>query len=151
MIEMKKRNAFRCPKCGSTVFEGDHFCSACGNEFFKEDWSTEKVELMKQRMVLDYDQKEKKRGGVFIVLAVIAALVLLFAMDLYYPTEEKKLEAIVTKVQELILQEDYETAMVEVQAIRVKKEGLFDSNYDHWENQRKDLIKLIEQKQKEKK
>jgi predicted RNA-binding Zn-ribbon protein involved in translation (DUF1610 family) len=157
---------YKCPNCGNNLLvDREHivqFCSQCGTQlkipetlFDHEKFVLEHEEKVRQRKFEEEQIREKERAktgrrGLFIILGVLGGCLLLLFL-LTYQSEQKYIKADqqIAYVQQLISEGNYDRALIETESIRVAKDGLFDSKYKHYENARKDLIKLIKQKQKE--
>jgi len=149
----------KCENCGANMnTDTDNamrFCPFCGTAMkLPEDYvdlakfTLKHNETVRQRKVSEEKEDEKRSlkitGIIFGAIFAIIALIFILRGNI-----DAKLEATTAKVQQLILDRDYDQALILAQTIRVEKDGLFDPKYDRWENQRKDLIKIIEQKKKE--
>lgn len=135
----KKPIAF-CPYCGYSVKLPE---SSTDFERFKMEHNEEvrRRKFVEERLVEKENNKSINRLFIGIAVALVFSMGLIFYLA-YAP--KNKLENQVKKVQQLIADGDYETALIEAQSIRKDKDGLFDSEPAYWDNQRKDLIKLIE-------
>lgn len=150
----------KCENCGANMnTDTDNamrFCPFCGNAIkLPEDYidlakfQAKHNEEVRKQIVKEQIESEKRNHKNTIVYGV--CLIVIMAVIWYGITQtdpDMKCERIVNKVQQLLAEENYDGAILEAQKIRVEKNGIFDSRYDRWENQRKDLIKLIEQKKK---
>lgn len=152
----------KCESCGAVMnADGNRsilYCPYCGFSLKQPETAVDYAKFVLQhneevrqriRKEKTEDEKRKNRSDWLWIVVWIMLLAASFA-GISYTNPERKLNNTVAHVQQLILEEKYEEALVEAQTIRVEKKSLFDSNYGRWENQRKDLIRLIEQKQKEK-
>lgn len=153
----------KCENCGANMnIDTDNamrFCPFCGNAMkVPEDYIdlakfTMKHEETVRQTKTKEEAEDKKRTGKLVAILFgsiigICALAIIL-VNVFHGNADAKLEKTVAEVQQLIINGDYDQALVMAQTIRVEKEGLFDERYNRWENQRKDIIKLIEQKKKE--
>lgn len=150
---------FKCENCGGNLkTDSEHrmqFCPYCGAavKIPETAFDHEKFVLEHQEKVRQQKVKEDRKGT-FIIIGVLA---LVFIMLIIYNTisdnEQKakyaNADQQIAKVQELISTGEYDQALIEAESIRVSKEGLLDWDYNKYESARKDLIKLIKEKQKE--
>lgn len=151
----------KCKQCGGSVPTKGKFCPFCGSavavpetEFDFKKFELEHKEAVRQQMVLEKDIREKKTNKgliIFLICFVLFFLAIALAVIIPRRLEENRLNQTVAKVQQLIINGDLDQAIVEVETIRVEKDGLFDSRFSKWENTRNDLKKLIEQKRRESK
>lgn len=151
----------KCENCGANMRADRRtkFCPYCGATIRQPDTVVDLEEVRanhaENMRVLEYQRKEKEdKNSNKLILGIFAGVILLLAIGFaiaFIPkaNENNSLQKQVEKVQQLIVSGDYDAALVEAQTIRVEKRGLFDDHYSKWENQRKDLIRLIEQKKKE--
>lgn len=151
----------KCDNCGANMkTDTDNamrFCPFCGNAIkMSEDYIDLAKYTMKhnenvRRQIVKENQEKEKRNNKQTIIEIICIILIIIACGflIAHVDPNRKCEQLVEKVQSLIIEENYDEAMLEAQKIRVEKRGLFDSQYDRWENQRKDLIKLIEHKRKE--
>lgn len=151
----------KCENCGANMgIDTDNamrFCPFCGNEIkIREDfvdlakYAIKHNEAVRQQIVKEKREDSKRNNKTFIIEITCFILILVvFGYLLTRVDPDMKCERLVEKVQQLIIDGKYDEALLEAQKIRVNKEGLIDERYNRWENQRKDLIKLIEQKKKE--
>ncbi len=157
----------KCSACGGSIMIDEHrailYCPFCGTKMPQKQDALDKIirhkeytrqfeEEVRQRKVAEKraDEKEKDRSSKRLLVGLVCALVVIFGFMFYMAYAPKnKLENQVKKVQQLIAEGNYNLALIEAQSIRKDKDGLFDSEPAFWEQQRKDLIKLIEQKKKE--
>ena len=157
---------YKCPNCGNNVLvDRQHiaqFCSQCGaplkipeTAFDHEKFVLEHEEKVRQRKVQEEREKERTdhKIGLIAFFSLIGLALFCFAISLIFTNASNqkyvKADKQIEIVQQLITAGDYDRALIEAESIRVAKEGLFDSKYSHYENTRKDLIKLIKEKQKE--
>lgn len=157
------KRSFKCENCGASLMVSDRepiqFCSYCGAAIQRAETAVDLERVRAEHaqtmhMMDSYDkERETKQDHKEIIIGLIILLLVLGVMCWFAfvpkAMDDKRLDAQVTKVQQLILNGNYDEALIEAQSIRVQKEGLIDDRYNRWENQRKDLIKLIEQKKKE--
>lgn len=158
--------SYKCPNCGNNVLVDRHhiaqFCSQCGTPlkipetiFDHEKFVLEHEEKVRQTKVKEAREKEKtdrKHTNAFLLLCVgIIAAAFLYLHFNVKASKQKNVKADqqIKIVQELMAAGDYDRALIEAESIRVAKDGLWDPDYKHYENARKDLIKLIKEKQKE--
>lgn len=151
----------KCENCGANMNTDTEnamrFCPFCGNAIKLPEnyvdlakYTMQHKENIRRQMREEKLDDEKRDNKSTIILFICIALVLVGIGYLFTRVDpDMKCERLVESVQRLIREENYEDALLEAQKIRVEKSGLFDSRYDRWENQRKDLIRLIEQKKKE--
>ena len=157
----------QCPSCGASITQDNEravlFCPYCGASIPQEKSDLDKIlehdkytkeleEKVRQRK--EYEkrtaQKEEERSRNRLVIVLICIFVLLLGILSYSSNApQRKLENQVKKVQQLIAQGEYDKALIEAQSIRKDKSGLFDSEPAFWDQQRNDLIKLIEEKKNE--
>lgn len=152
-----------CDNCGASMnADSDNamaFCPYCGAALKQDetiyDYARFKAKHDEQvRKTVSAEKREDDRRTVKGAIIVFASLIALCALVIVIVRANKgsadaRLEQLTTEVQQLIIDGNYDEAMVKVQGIRVEKDGWFDERYSRWENQRKDLIRLIEQKQRE--
>ena len=153
---MKK--SIKCENCGAimqTDTENElRFCPYCGYamEMPEDIVGLAKFQMKHEENVRQQKVKEQKETDkhIMIGLAVFFGLVILTVAIIFISrgNTDAGLERTVAEVQQLIIEGNYDEALIRAQTIRVQKDGLFDERYSRWENQRKDLIKLIEQKKR---
>ena len=151
----------KCENCGANMSMDTEntmrFCPFCGNAIKipenyvdLEKFKAKHTEEVRQRIVKEKLEERKRDNKSTIITAIcIVILIITCGFLIVQVDPDSKCERIVELIQQLIEKEDYDKALLEAQKIRVEKQGLFDSRFDRWENQRKDLIELIEQKKKE--
>ena len=151
----------KCKQCGGSVPTKGKFCPFCGSavpvpetEFDFKKFELEHKEAVRQQIAKEKSiQETKSNKGIAIYFICFALFILVVALAVIIPrnAEDNRLNQTVAKVQQLIINGDLDQAIVEVETIRVEKDGLFDSRFSKWENTRNDLKKLIEQKRRESK
>ena len=153
----------KCENCGANMnTDTDNamrFCPFCGAAMqLPEDivdlakFTLKHEEKVRQKKVEEHIAEDKRSAKVVAIIFGSIFGVILLALALFYGLRgnaDAKLEKLTAEVQQMILDGDYDQALIMAQSIRVEKEGLFDEHFNRWENQRKDLIRLIEQKKKE--
>lgn len=149
----------KCENCGATLQidteNAIKFCPYCGYALkLPEDmvdlakFAMKHEEAVRQRKV---EEKRKDDKRIWMIIA-IPFIVAILAVSIYFIVRgngDAKVDQIAVEVQQLIMDGDYDTALVKAQLIRVEKQGIFDDHYNKYENLRNDLIKLIEQKKRE--
>lgn len=145
-MQMDADNAMRfCPFCGAATKLPEDFVDLA-------KFTMKHEETVRQTKVKEKAESEKRTlkfaviwfGAIFAIIGLT-----LFLTNNAERQTEVKLENIIAEVQQLVADGNYDEALLKAQTIRVEKDGLFDGNYRRWENQRKDLIRLIKKKQKE--
>ena len=153
-------NPVKCQNCGAMLMQNEEksvlFCPFCGAELPKEEGAYDYSkfvlkhnEEVRQRMVEEEKKSDRRQWLIFLAIFAAFGLAIYFGVVHPHNIRVAKLEATLQEVYTDINEGRYDEAMVKVQSIRVEKEGWFDERYSRWENQRKDLIRLIEQKQRE--
>ena len=153
----------KCENCGGNLQQDSEkpvaFCPYCGVAVKQPEdlvdlakFTMKHEEEVRQRQVQESKEKEKRDNKIgFIWFGLLFAICAILTIIMLVPrnNQKKSAEETTKKVQQLILEQKYDEALLEAQNIRITKDGLFDDEYYRWENQRKELIKIIEQKQKE--
>ncbi len=151
----------KCKQCGGSVPTKGKFCPFCGSavvvpetEFDFKKFELEHKEAVRQQIAKEksiQEMKSNKETAIYFICLALFILIVALAVIIPRNAEDNRLNQTVAKVQQLILNGDLDQAIVEVETIRVEKDGLFDSRFSKWENTRNDLKKLIEQKRRESK
>lgn len=156
-------NTIHCDNCGANMnVDPDNpmqFCPYCGAALKRDEtiydyarFKAKHDEQVRQKMVAEKKEDDKRTFKwlmLFIAIPLLALVLLGVFQEVPKASEDSRLNALVEEVQQLIISGDYDEALTKAQGIRVEKDGWFDDRFSKWENQRKDLIKLIEQKQRE--
>ena len=149
----------KCDSCGANLnTDTDNviqFCPFCGNAIKMPEncidlakFVIKHEESVRKQKVIEEKARDKQLAKIFAAIFGVAIIICAMYFILR-GNNDSQLKKKVSEVQQMIIDENYDDALVAAQSIRVEKEGLFDSRYAYWENQRKDLMKLIEQKKKE--
>lgn len=147
----------KCENCGANLKadQKTRFCPYCGTIFEIAESGKFKSNQEIDLRFLDYQVKETKAKSerrLYIIAAVsLLVLFLITAAINLVPnwSEDTRINRLSDRVQQLIIEGDYEAAAIEVESIRVEKQGLFDGRYNKYETLRNDLKKLIEKKKRE--
>lgn len=101
---------------------------------------------------IDKEKKKNSRGFIFAILGMVGVMILALGMigigRLSHNAKEKKLEQTVQEIQMDIINGDYDSALIKAQSLHMDDNYSSDSK-EHWDEQREQLIELIEQKKTE--
>lgn len=118
---------------------------------FGSDNDFQKIQDLYERVTqaLYKAKKEKKRKATTSLIPILL-LILLFVLffgskAISHNNLEKKLQATVKEIQANISNGDYDTALIKAQSLHMDDDWSSKSK-EHWDEQRAELIKLIEQK-----
>lgn len=165
-MELKK---LRCPECGAN-FESNEkvsFCSHCGAKLFFDDgtktinynYKTEDVAKIKEveankEIELNKRQEEsrsQKKVGIgliiFFAIFIIGFGSLFMGIKKGSDTQERELQSIVNEIYIDINTGNYETALIKAKSLHYTADWSSEIE-EKWDDTRKSLIKIIEEKMK---
>lgn len=165
-MELKK---LRCPECGAN-FESNEkvsFCSYCGAKLFFDDgtktinynYKKEDVAKLKEievnrELELNKRQEEsrsQKKVGigliVFLAIFIIAFTSFFNGIKKESDLQEKELQGIINEIYIDINEGNYETALIKAKSLHYTADWSSEIE-EKWDDTRKALIKIIEEKMK---
>ncbi len=162
----------KCPNCGANIEIDDirdtFYCTYCGspiqrdpdNTFtyrtvdvakIKEIESNERIKIKQMEDDKKFDFSSFVIG--FATIASIGALVFIFITSYYSERkEEQRLQGIVTEIQQDIMSGDYDAALIKANGLHMSENSWANNKteeIERWNQQREELIELIEKKKKE--
>ena len=145
-----------CPNCGAILKQdSDHrylFCPFCGVEIPKEEnemiefskYVLKHEEEVRQRKVAEKAQEDRSSHRLLIGLIIGLLLIFGFVSGRHY-YQVHQLNQLVIEIQEDIVAGRYDEASVKVTRVRLN-DGFSGEETYKWNEQRKELEKLIKQK-----
>lgn len=141
-----------CGYCGTTITKTEEAGSiaAIKKEKYKHDIARRKIDAKERAK----EREDRNDRWLFISLASIIVFGLLLVTIVSYnsPPQENqtaKLEALVLEIEQDVANGDYDTALLK--ANRVRWDGVGKTDAKKWDEERKELIKLIKELQKKNK
>lgn len=141
----------KCTNCGASIEDDNgrlNFCPYCGSALPKQEDPNEftKFVIQHDEKVRQKKVKESNQGLLgLLAMVVVLALIYVFAFTIPHNRQVAELEALVIEIQNDIIEGRLDEAEVKTTRIRLDS---YDSGSERrkWDNQRKELEKLIKQK-----
>lgn len=159
----------KCPNCGANIevdeLRDSFYCSYCGSQVQRDSSNTFRIvdvakikeiesneRLKNKEMEIGREANNTSRRIMIIGIAIGALLFLIaaisgFVTDSKTKKEDQRLQEIVIEIQEDILNEDYDSALLK--ANRLHMYSAWAGKDKEWDQRREELIELINKKKEE--
>ena len=150
----------KCPDCGASIIQDNEkailYCPYCGANIPQQKDALDKIldyrrfskehkEQVRQQRVKEENADTKKTLIVIACVAVIFALVIIFAVGRPHYARVQELEKLVQEIEADIIAGNYDAAELKANRLRLDDDYSSDQT-KKWNDEREYLLKLIQEK-----